>query len=155
MGSFTLILAAVMGLLFVALPLSVVQVLMSGWFDLARLYPGQPIQTDRVSDRGTTTLRLSRHRWYRVAARYITDDDHLHLRLVSPVALLHEPISVPWAAIERATGSPGSGLVQLSIVGHPIHVAVPPRLIEREIAIRRLIAAQREAAADAGAAGRP
>lgn len=137
------ILAAVFGVLFITLPISVVQVLMSGWFELARRYPGKPILTAAVSDLGYTTLRLSRHRWYRVIARYTADDDHLHLRLISPAAILHERISIPWAAIEQAHRNPAdTSLILVSIADHPIRIAVPPRLLEREIAVRQLIAAQ-------------
>jgi hypothetical protein len=94
-----------------------------------------------VSAIGFTSLLLSRHRWYRVVVRYIADDDHLHLRLISPAAVLYEPISIPWAAIEEAHLNPAdTRLVRVSIAGHPVQIALPPRLLEREAAVRRLIA---------------
>lgn len=146
MGTPTVILAAVMGVLFIWLPISVVQTLMSGWFDLSRRFPGTKPNRATVSAIGFTSLLLSKHRWYRVIARYIADDDHLHLRLISPAAILYERISIPWAAIEEAHINPAdTRLVRVSIVGHPIQIAIPPKLLEREAALRKLIAEQETA----------
>ncbi|MGP1346604.1 MAG: hypothetical protein ACTS3F_08050 [Phycisphaerales bacterium] len=140
MNLLIVILAGVMGVLFLWLPISIVQTLMSGWFDLARRFPGVRPSPGSVSATGTTTLLLSRHRWYRVLARYVADDDHLHLRLISPAASFQEGISIPWAAIEEARVNPAdTGLARVRIVGYPLEIAVPPKLLEREARVRALM----------------
>ena len=129
-------LAIVMGVAFVWLPIMMVAVMFSGWWDLSRRYRAtKPLLGAR---RGVGSVFFSPIFRYKNFVSYTIDDDHLHLRLPPIVGALHAPMSIPWEAIDLPTDIPTlPGMVPAIIDGKRIFVS--RSMAARELEVRNLI----------------
>lgn len=142
MGVPVLIVVGVLGLLMVYIPFACVGTICSRWLDVAKAFPRRRL--GEVERRGVARVRFSAggRLWSPVA--YVIDEDHLHLRRISPLSVAHDPISIPWAAFERITDNPASGaLVAATVAGHELEM--PRTLVEREIEVRRVMTGEPQA----------
>lgn len=128
--------AAIVGLLLIWLPVMMIAVLFSGWWDLSRTYRARkPTLTAR---RGVGSVFFSPLFRYKNFVSYAIDDDYLHLRLPPLLGALHAPMSIPWQAIELPTDQPTlPGMVPAIIDGRRIFIS--KGMAKRELEVRTLI----------------
>lgn len=129
-----LLIGAVGAVVMIYVPFACLMTLISPWFDVARLFPARPVVEPEA--RGIARIRFAAgSRWW-TPISYTIDADHLHLRRLEPLGLVHGAISLPWAAIESITANPAAGsMVNVGVRGRQIEL--PARLVEREIEVRR------------------
>ena len=139
MPKFILIpLTVLIGLALIWLPIMMVAVMFSGWWDLSRTYRvRKPTPGAR---RGVGSVFFSPLFRYKNFVSYAIDDDYLHLHLPPLLGALHAPMSIPWHAIELPTDQPTlPGMVPAIIDGRRIFIS--KGMARRELEVRNLIAA--------------
>lgn len=134
--SILIILIVIFSLALVWLPVMMIAVLFSGWWELARRYPARKPQAG--AQRGIGSVYFTPLFRYKNFVAYSADDDHLHLRLPPLLGALHAPMSIPWHSIELPTDQPAMlGMVHARIDGKRIFIA--KAMAKRELEIRTLI----------------
>ena len=126
-----LIAVAIVGALALWLPVMLVAVLFSGWYELARAFPERPPAQGAV--RGVGSIFFSPIFRYSRIVLYAVDDDMLHLRLPAVVGAFHKPVSIPWAAIHLDERS-RAGMTPVVILGRRILLSVA--MVRHELAVR-------------------
>jgi hypothetical protein len=130
-----LLIGAVGGVVMLYVPFACAMTLLSPWFDVAKLFPAQPVNGPEA--RGITRIRFAAgSRWW-TPVSYVIDADHLHLRRLEPLGLVHGAISLPWAAIERITANPAAAGSMMSVSVRGKEIELPTKLVQREIEVRR------------------
>lgn len=129
-------LVVIVGLAFIWLPVMMIAVMFSGWWDLSKRYRAtKPAVGAR---RGVGSIFFSPIFRYKKFVAYAIDDDHLHLRLPPVIGALHAPMSIPWHAIELPTDRPTlPGMVPAIIDGRRIFIS--KAMASRELEVRDLI----------------
>ncbi|MFB3430335.1 MAG: hypothetical protein ABL309_05405 [Phycisphaerales bacterium] len=126
----------VVGLAFIWLPIMMIAVIFSGWWDLAKRYRAR--KPALGARRGVGSVFFSPLFRYKKFVAYAIDDDHLHLRLPPVIGALHAPMSIPWHAIDLPTDLPTlRGMIPAVIDGKRIFIS--KAMASRELEVRDLI----------------